>query len=64
MLGFGISDQQSFELACKHASGAIIGSAFIEAIGRKGNLSSNIEEFINEIKGNKIVKNHRNLSNK
>jgi len=57
MIGFGINNRQSFDLACKYASGAIIGSAFIKAIGRKGNLSSKIEKFINEIKENKIVKN-------
>lgn len=57
MIGFGISDRQSFDLACKYASGAIIGSAFIEAIGRKGNLSSNVEEFINKMKGLKQLKN-------
>ena len=50
MIGFGISDRQSFDLACKHASGAIIGSAFINAVGRKDNLSSNVEKFISKIK--------------
>ncbi len=53
MVGFGISDSQSYELACKYASGAIIGSAFIEAIGRGGNMSGNVENFVNKIKGTK-----------
>ncbi len=29
MIGFGIHDRQSFEMACRHANGAIIGTAFI-----------------------------------
>jgi len=29
----------------------IIGSAFIEVIGQRGNLSSNVEEFMYKIKG-------------
>ncbi|MEM6724531.1 MAG: tryptophan synthase subunit alpha [Bacteroidota bacterium] len=32
LIGFGISDQQSFETACQYAGGAIIGSAFIRAL--------------------------------
>ncbi|SET12925.1 tryptophan synthase subunit alpha [Hymenobacter actinosclerus] len=32
LVGFGISDKQSFEQACQHAEGAIIGSALIRAL--------------------------------
>lgn len=32
MVGFGIRDKDSFEAACAHANGAIIGSAFIKAL--------------------------------
>ncbi|HEX9955796.1 MAG TPA: tryptophan synthase subunit alpha [Fibrella sp.] len=32
LIGFGIKDQTSFETACEHANGAIIGSAFIRAL--------------------------------
>lgn len=42
MIGFGISDQASFEKACQYASGAIIGTAFVKAIN-----SDNLEEDIN-----------------
>ena len=34
LIGFGISDKTTFETACMHANGAIIGSAFIKALGR------------------------------
>jgi len=32
LAGFGIRDKNGFEEVCKHANGAIIGSAFIKAI--------------------------------
>lgn len=32
LVGFGIRDKKSFEAACLHANGAIIGSAFVNAI--------------------------------
>ncbi len=34
LIGFGISDKTTFDTACAHANGAIIGSAFIKALGR------------------------------
>lgn len=46
MIGFGISDRESFDTACKYAVGAIIGSAYIKSqeIGKE-------LDFINEIRG-------------
>lgn len=48
MIGFGISDKQSFTKACEYASGAIIGSAFIKALGDSQNDS--VRDFINSIR--------------
>jgi tryptophan synthase alpha chain len=45
MIGFGISDQASFEKACQYASGAIIGTAFVKAIG-SGDLEENLKTFM------------------
>jgi len=45
MIGFGISDNKSFECVCKYASGAIVGSAFIKAQD-----SGNEFEFIKGIR--------------
>jgi tryptophan synthase alpha chain len=33
LVGFGIKDKESFERASNHANGAIIGTAYIKAIG-------------------------------
>src|SRR6478735_3501046 len=32
LVGFGIKDKHTFNMACKHANGAIIGSAYIKAL--------------------------------
>ena len=45
IIGFGISDKESFEQACKYSQGAIIGSKFIKEISN-GNLSKSIKNFI------------------
>ncbi|MEM6299875.1 MAG: tryptophan synthase subunit alpha [Bacteroidota bacterium] len=34
MIGFGISDKTGFDRVCSHASGAIIGSAFIRHLAK------------------------------
>ncbi len=36
IIGFGISDKQTFSKACKYGNGAIIGSAFINYIDKHG----------------------------
>lgn len=45
MIGFGISDQASFDKACQYARGAIIGTAFVKAI-ESGDLKQNIQDFM------------------
>jgi len=53
MIGFGISDHQSFSTACKYADGAIIGSAFIRALENgNGNLDQTIKTFVKGIRNN------------
>lgn len=51
LIGFGISDRETFANACKYASGAIIGSAFVKALQQEGILESKIDGFIQSIKG-------------
>jgi len=51
MIGFGISDQTTFEQACKYGNGAIVGSAFIKMLPENGDMEQNIKEFIAGIKG-------------
>lgn len=49
LIGFGISDKETFEKATANSNGAIIGSAFIKAISQEGGLEENISTFIKGI---------------
>jgi tryptophan synthase alpha chain len=50
LIGFGISNHDTFLDAGKYSRGGIIGSAFVNILGKNGDLSRNIAVFINEIK--------------
>lgn len=50
MIGFGISSKETFDQACERANGAIIGSAFIKAVSKEGNLEEKISTFIKSIR--------------
>ena len=50
LIGFGISNRSTFETACQHAAGAIIGSAFVKLLGEHGANANQIKEFIKSIK--------------
>ena len=49
VIGFGISDNQSFKKACEFANGVIIGSAFINAIKASVDLENDISSFVKRI---------------
>lgn len=49
MIGFGISDKQTFDKACEYANGAIIGTAFVKAIA-DGNLEESVEGFMKKFR--------------
>ncbi|HEY1040620.1 MAG TPA: tryptophan synthase subunit alpha [Bacteroidia bacterium] len=58
LIGFGIKDHSSFREACVHANGAIIGTAFINALKEGENFKEKIPEFIQKIKvnrGNNVI---------
>lgn len=50
LIGFGISNADTFSKACTYADGAIIGSAFIKRLKKSTNLSKDIKQFVNNIK--------------
>ena len=50
LIGFGISDHESFTKACIYADGAIIGSAFINQLGTDASDTA-IRKFVHKIKG-------------
>lgn len=50
LIGFGIHDKATYDVACAHAHGAIIGSAFIRALETEGDLEERIHRFISKIR--------------
>ena len=50
LIGFGIRDKATFQMACSNSNGAIIGSEFIRQIGESEDLSASIEEFVGGIR--------------
>jgi len=51
LIGFGISDYQSFTQATRYANGAIIGSAFINVLKNSDNLEEDIAAYVRSVKG-------------
>lgn len=49
LIGFGISDSETFTTASKYGNGAIIGSAFIKKIKDSQDLKSDIESYIQSV---------------
>jgi len=50
MIGFGISNKQTFESACKYSSGAIIGSAFIKSLDETSSVSEAVDLLLKKLK--------------
>jgi tryptophan synthase alpha chain len=50
LVGFGIRDRKSFETACRYAQGAIIGTAYIQAIEHAADVQTATAKFLNNIK--------------
>jgi len=49
LVGFGIKDKQTFETACKHANGAIIGTAYIKALENAPDVKEATKQFLDKI---------------
>ncbi|HJW16089.1 MAG TPA: tryptophan synthase subunit alpha [Flavisolibacter sp.] len=49
LVGFGIKDKATFNMACKYANGAIIGSAYIKTLATNENVELATKEFLNGI---------------
>ena len=49
VVGFNISNKDSFQKACKYASGAIIGSAFVKSLAGSQDVSITTTSFVKSI---------------
>ena len=56
LIGFGISDYETFSTACQYANGAIIGSAFIRALEKSKDLELTIMDFVYGLRNEKVLK--------
>lgn len=50
LIGFGISDHETFSKASQFSSGAIVGSAFINLLKESNNFESDIAQFVRSLK--------------
>jgi tryptophan synthase alpha chain len=50
MVGFGISNHDSFETVCRFVPGAIIGSAFVKMLSQSNDLPADIARFVKSIR--------------
>lgn len=55
LIGFGISNHETYSKACQFANGVIIGSAFIRALAKEGELGDKIGEFVQMVRGEELV---------
>lgn len=51
LIGFGISDNETFQKAASQSAGAIIGSAFIKVITQATDLVGEVKAFVNMVRG-------------
>lgn len=51
LIGFGISNAETYETACRYARGAIIGSAFIKALAGSTDVAQTSHAFVRGIRG-------------
>lgn len=51
LVGFGIRDKATFDVACRYLNGAIIGTAFIKALENEGDIEEKVKAFVTSVKG-------------
>lgn len=49
LIGFGISNKETFDAACREASGAIIGSKFISLLGSEETIDEAVEKLVEAV---------------
>lgn len=50
LVGFGISNKTTFDAACRNASGAIVGSRFVQLLEQLGNPKQSVSALLNALK--------------
>lgn len=55
LIGFGISNHETFTTASKYGAGAIVGSAFVDLLKNSKDLKTDITRFVASLKENSTV---------
>jgi tryptophan synthase alpha chain len=55
LIGFGISNHETFSKAAEYSAGAIVGSAFIDLLRTSKDLEKDVHEFVQTLKGEKTL---------
>ena len=50
LIGFGISNHESFAIASRYGAGAIVGSAFVDLLKNSKDLNTDITAFVKSLK--------------
>lgn len=56
LIGFGISNHETFQTACNYGNGAIIGSAYIKALKNTPDIRKTTIEFVEMVRGTSLAK--------
>lgn len=51
LIGFGISNRETFSIASEYGAGAIVGSAFINLLKKSSDIENDVRHFVQELKG-------------
>ncbi|MEQ9415832.1 MAG: tryptophan synthase subunit alpha, partial [Cyclobacteriaceae bacterium] len=50
LIGFGVSNHETFAAVCQYSAGAIVGSAFISMLKESKSLESDIPKFVKALR--------------
>jgi len=56
LIGFGISNHQTYQTVCQYANGAIIGSAFIRMLEKSQAIEQDVFQFVEGVRGFAVTK--------
>lgn len=59
LIGFGISNNETFSTASRFGAGAIVGSAFITLLKESTNIERDVHTFVKDLKGEAVADTHR-----